>query len=523
MKTIKQLLITLAVLLCSATASAYDFEVDGIYYNILSMSDLTVEVKSGDNKYSGEVIIPSTVSYKSKTLTVTSIGDYAFKNCSGLTSITIPNSVTSIEYDAFYNCSGLTSITIPNSVTSIRSCAFYNCSGLTSVVIPNSVTSIGESAFRDCTKLRSITIPNSVTSISSMVFYGCSGLTSVVIPNSVTSIGDYAFKNCDILLTVINLSSLTLTKGSREYGFVAYYANEVIHIPNGDVVDDFIFSTSDNKHTLVKYFGSKNVIILPEDYNGDSYAIGDYAFQYCDKLTSITIPSSVTSIGESAFYYCSSLTSITIPNSVTSIGKSAFCLCKGLTSVTIGNSVTSIGKSAFQYCTKLRSITIPNSVTSIGYGAFFDCSGLTSVTIGNSVTSIGDQAFGYCDKLTSIYLLGKTPPTVGISSFTNKQYVNTRLYVPQGSLATYQSADTWKNFWDIQEFDATGIEDVIATAYEITTDGIQFTAADGKAVAIYTVAGALVEKIDSYAGEEIALDKGVYIVRVGNKTMKVKL
>ena len=471
------MLITVAVLLCSATASAYDFEVDGIYYNILSISDLTVEVKSGDNKYSGEVIIPSTVSYKSKTLTVTSIGNGAFASCDGLTSITIPNSVTSIVDGAFYGCSGLTSITIGNSVTSIGDLAFYGCSGLTSVTIGNSVTSIGDQAFYGCSGLTSITIPNSVTSIGYGAFECCSRLTSVIIGNSVTSIGDYAFRDCDILLTVVNLSNLTLTKGSREYGFVAYYANEVINFPNGDVVDDFIFSTSDNKHTLAKYFGSKNVIILPKDYNGDSYAIGDYAFKNCTGLTSITIPNSVTSIGDQAFAYCSGLT----------------------------------------------SITIPNSVTSIGYGAFYGCSGLTSVTIGNSVTSIGDLAFKNCTGLTSIYLLGKTPPTVGSNNFTNKQYMNMIVYVPKGTLATYQAADTWKNFWDIQEFDATGIEDVNATTYKITTDGIQFTAADGKAVAIYTVAGALVEKIDSYAGEVFTLHKGIYIICIEDRTLKVKL
>ena len=115
----------MVALLCSATASAYDFEVDGIYYKVLSFSDLTVEVTKGDNEYSGEVIIPSTVSYKSKTLTVTSIGGSAFYNCTGLTSIEIPSSVTSIGNYAFDGCSGLTSVTIGNSVTSIGIGAFY--------------------------------------------------------------------------------------------------------------------------------------------------------------------------------------------------------------------------------------------------------------------------------------------------------------------------------------------------------------------------------------------------------------
>ncbi|MCQ2244237.1 MAG: leucine-rich repeat protein [Bacteroidaceae bacterium] len=133
---------------------------------------------------------------------VTSIGDYAFSGCSGLTSITIPNSVTSIGRYAFSKCFGLTSVTIPNSVTNIRERAFDQCTSLTSVTIPNSVTSIGERAFYWCSSLTSVTIPNSVTSIGDYAFYYCSGLTSVTIPNSVTSIGNSAFTDCSKIKTI---------------------------------------------------------------------------------------------------------------------------------------------------------------------------------------------------------------------------------------------------------------------------------------------------------------------------------
>ena len=148
----------------------------------------------------GEYVIPNSV---------TSIGSSAFRDCSGLTSVTIPNSVTSIGGSAFYNCSGLTSVTIPNSVTSIGTYAFYKCSGLTSVTIGNSVTSIGSSAFYYCSSLTSVTIGNSVTSIGSSAFRNCSGLTSVIIPSSVTSIGQYAFRDCSGLTSVIIPSSVT--------------------------------------------------------------------------------------------------------------------------------------------------------------------------------------------------------------------------------------------------------------------------------------------------------------------------
>ena len=147
---------------------------------------------------------------------MTSIGHSAFQYCSGLTSVTIPNSVTSIGKYAFEGCSGLTSVTIPNSVTSIGECAFSGCSGLTSITIPNSVTSIGYYAFADCSGLTSITIPNSVTSIGYAAFSGCSGLTSVTIPNSVTSIGKYAFADCS------GLTSVTIGSGVTSIGNNAF-------------------------------------------------------------------------------------------------------------------------------------------------------------------------------------------------------------------------------------------------------------------------------------------------------------
>ena len=171
---------TTLMLLSFITASAYDFMVDGIAYNVVSISDLTCEVAKSDTKYSGDIVIPSTVTYQGRTLTVIRIrGNY-------------------FEKGAFYECSALTSVEIPNSVTTIGEYAFYGCSSLVSVEIPNSVTTIGEYAFYGCSSLVSVEIPNSVTTIDGMAFSYCSSLTSVEIPNSVTEISDAAFIACPI-------------------------------------------------------------------------------------------------------------------------------------------------------------------------------------------------------------------------------------------------------------------------------------------------------------------------------------
>ena len=401
MKKLK-LFFTALLLLCCITATAHDFEVEGIYYTITDATNKTLAVtykgssySAYSNEYIGSVIIPESVTYSSSTYSVTSIGSNAFMNCDGLTSVVIPNSVTTIGSSAFNGCTSLKELRIENGEGTLS--LGYNTY--------NSYNG-GKGLFYDC-PLETLYLGrdlsyNTYYNYGYSPFYNKTTLTSVTIGNSVTSIGNDAFEGCTGLKTIYNFSNITFSKGSSDNGYIAYYADKVYNAPYGSIEGDFIWCNLNGANTLVCYLGEVAELTLPADYNGENYVIGNEAFKGCNGLTSITIPNSVTSIGSYAFYGCSGLTSIVIPNSVTSIGSYAFYGCKGLTSVTIPNSVTSILGATFSGCTGLTSITIPNSVTSIGNDAFYNCTGLTSVTIPNSVTSIGSSAFYECTSLKDL-------------------------------------------------------------------------------------------------------------------------
>ena len=287
--------VMLVVMMLMMASSAMAEVIDGIRYMLDSETKTAMLLPQEDGYYSGDIIIPEKVKGNDGVeYVVTSLSESCFKDCSGLTSITIPSSVTSLGSGCFYACRGLTSITIPSSVTSLGDHCFSGCRGLTSITIPSSVTSLGVGCFSDCSGLTSITIPSSVTSLGESCFSYCRGLTSITIPSSVTSLGGGCFYACRGLTSITIPSSVT--------------------------------------------------------------SLGNYCFSYCSGFTSITIPSSVTSLGEGCFSGCSGLTSVTIPSSVTSLGEWCFQHCSSLTSITIPSSVTSLGVGCFENCSGLETV-----------------------------------------------------------------------------------------------------------------------------------------------------------------------
>lgn len=383
-----------------------------------------------------KIVIPA----KYNGYEVTAIGDRAFADCTGVTSIVLPDSIKSIGAQGFYGCTGLTEFTIPKNVQTFGTQIFDKASNLKTVyynsnysggprnvilnngsiekvifggtevpkhvlressvkevVLLDSVTSIGVIAFYECSSLTNITMSDSVTSIAQGAFKGCSSLTSITIPASITSIGASAFYNCSSLRDVYieDLAAwcnINFSFEGRESNPLAVAENLYL---NGQLVTD---------------------LVIPDGVT----AIKGLAFYTYSRLTSVTIPDSVTTIDFYAFSGCSNLTSITIPNSVTNIGNGVFADCSGLTSVTIPSSVTSID-AAFANCSGLTSVTISDGVTSIG-GAFQGCSNLTSITIPASVTLISNTAFINCSSLSDIKYEGTVEQWNAITFESSKYY-----------------------------------------------------------------------------------------------------
>ena len=407
------------------------YAVWGINHLKYYIGDNGIVINECDDFFEGVLVIPDAI----EGYPVVSIDAYAFYNCMGLTSITIPDSVTNIGDDAFSNCTSLESVTIPNSVTNIGDGAFFNCTSLESVTIPNSVTNIGDDAFSDCSSLTAINVNNKNKNFSSVdgvlfnidkteIIKHPEGKTSTtyIIPDGVTSIGASAFKN-STLLTNINIPNSVTSIGWC--AFRGCHSLDNIIVPNGvTIIDSYAFSLCKNL---------KN-ITLPSNLLEISFGL----FYSCSSLVSIDIPEGVTCIDGAAFSYCESLKSIYIPNSVESMGVAPFSNCYSLENIEVSNentryvsedgvlfsngktsliqyplgktgekyiipdNVKTIRESAFEGSSILTEVVMPDSVTFIDYDAFKDCVGLKSIKISSGVKYLFSGTFKGCSSLSNV-------------------------------------------------------------------------------------------------------------------------
>lgn len=534
----RRLLPALAMMLLGITATfAYDFDVDGIYYNITDTTNGEVEVTyetSSYASYSGDVVIPDTVTYDSVIYTVTGIGRSAFRNSKSMTSVIIPESVTSIGNYAFYACRGLTSIDIPDGVTSLGTYIFQNCNKLASVTIGTGVTVIGQNTFNSCSALTSITLGGGITTINSYAFYNCTVLTSLVFTSSLKTIGNYAFYGCaklatleigDSVATIGNdafancsnaLTTINIPGTVTSIGKSAFYGCNVLQAINVDSantrycsVDGVLYDYA--KDTLMSYPAGKTdtLFTMPETvtyikdygcYNAVSLTtidipdsvtyIGDRAFQGCNDLVNITIPDGVTYVGDYAFYHCTSLKSIKIPYGITSLGKSTFRGCESLIDVELPATLTTIEDEVFYDCYALPSIDIPYGVTSIGESAFRECTTLTSIAFPHKVTDLGYRVIYSKENpnITAVYSFNLTPPTCTKDTPCNTDtYTAATLYVPSSALEDYKNDDMWSQFTTIVGIDVSYDVSVVASVDSAYVgDSLTLTAAITDAEYAYT-------------------------------------
>ena len=468
-------LVTMLLSFALSTVSAYDFEVDGLRYSITSLTDLTCCLESVENSISGELVIPEKVKYLTKELTVTS---FNLRGGANITSVVIPESITSIGNFAFENCTNLQSIVLHDGITRIGEYAFEGCKELSAISIPPSVTYIGKGAFDYCYELKKVILEDGAKEIrireSSKVervydfgeyyYYYCGAFAYSTIDylyvgrNCLKPDFDYGysqtpespFGSCTFKKVVIGDSCTSMPSFKEVHSKCETYVDTLIIVGRG--------ITAIPASSFYKCKG----LSLVDMTNSSITEIRDNAFSE-SMLKKIEFPNTVLAIGTETFFKCKQLEQINLGESVEQIGDGAFKDCDYLQAIELPQSLISIGGSCFQNCTSLKEIELPSKISSLNSYTFSGCSNLTTITIGESFISFGRDALSGCGNIERINCKCITPPSFVNQSFTIKQYTEAIVCVPKGTLESYQSADIWMNFWNLQEYDeSTEINEVTA-------------------------------------------------------------
>ncbi len=347
---------------------------------------------------------------------VTNIGKYAFSECSKLKSISIPSSVTTFGERAFYYCEALESISLPNSLAEIDECLFTRCNSLKSVTLPKKLKNIKASAFSCCPLLAAVELPLGITNIARYAFSGCTSLQSITIPSSVTSIGEHAFENCPAMTSVRFIGNAPIM---GENLFTCPPEGAQVTLPveheswSGTGTEWYGMTVIAAKHDGGPYAESVGGITWEFTVSNGVAAVysGQFGKPAIPKTTAgdVSIPQklgncSVTSIGDRAFYYCDRLTSVTIPDGVISIGESAFEGCSSLRIALLPPSMIAVGDFAFYNCSNLHKVVFEDDILLIGNYAFCGCQSLASITFNGNEPAVGNYAFHSCPKTAKVFI-----------------------------------------------------------------------------------------------------------------------
>lgn len=541
----KKLLVSLVLSFIVLASKAINFTVDGIYYYTIDDERVSVKVdyyydqtaqKIVYRYYTGNLTIPSSVTYQEKTYKVTRVDLWG---CSELTSISLPSTLEEIGEGGFSDCSQLTQITLPESLKKIGGFAFQSCDNIKEITIPASVREIGQDAFtlsgveklviKDlaawCSvkkpggfissnntkvflneeEIKDLVIPDGVTIIEPNTFNGFKSIETVTVPADVDSIGNNAFLGCT------NITKVTAHDVASWCGI--HFGGTTI-LQNGNVM-----------------MLSNPVCISQNLYIGN------------ERLTELVIPEGIEEIGYSAFYRCLGITKVSLPSTLKKVGADAFADCTDIQianvtslrdycSIDFGNpganpfqdyimnraftwmlingdylydqgaliipeGLTEIKPSTFAKVDNNSTVIIPASVSKIGRYAFYSSvNRLSKVYINGHIADMGEYAFGTCPYIATLYVNDANPDSIPDNAFNNSyvynsvsgqtlgqdyNYKNTKLMVPVGSKQKYEAAAGWKQFQKIEEFDFTKVQGIKedASGMSYTLDGRQATPSAG--------------------------------------------
>lgn len=490
---------------------------DVFYYSIRSYENHTVAVSGLIDENKTDITFPSNVKLFGEDFSVTSVAVNAFNGCTNLKSVTMPSSITQIGGGAFAGCTNLETFNIPSSVVEIDNNVFEDTRWFKkkpdgelyinkvfyvykqkkegssidnqkpkpdlSVKIKEGTVSISPAAFDCVFQLVHIEIPDGIKKIAYSTFNGCSRLDNVTIPSSVVEIEQYAFMHCSSLKTVNVPSSVEVVEGNA-FLYTPWYENKpdgVVYI--GSALYDFKGDPTAFTSIIVRE-GTKS--------------ISGQAFEDCTNLKEVTLPKGLGSISGRAFAGCTSLATINFPEGIKAIKDEVFLNCSALAiDLVLPETLMSLGRNVFQNCKSITSIYFPKNLKNMSYGTFLNCTGVKEINIG-----------------------AVTPPEIYENTFEGVD-ATINIYVPVGSLDAYKKNYYWKTtFTNFIEKDFSGVK-------EISADDIDVRAVNGSIVIdgngradVYNLSGQCI-----YSGHDrlINLERGLYIVRVGGKTVKIGL